>query len=65
MTISIEQMVRTKERMIPRISLHDFDDRKDEIANEILDAAENSGFFVLENQASPSVPEIEKMFQIT
>lgn len=51
--------------MIPRISLHNFDERKDEITKQVLDAAENNGFFILENQASPSVPEIEKMFSIT
>lgn len=52
------------QRMIPRISLHNFDERKDEISTQILHAAENSGFFILEDQKSPSVLEIEEMFRI-
>lgn len=50
------------EREIPRISLHSFDERKDEIATQILHAAESSGFFILEDQESPSVTEINEMF---
>lgn len=53
-----------KQRMIPRISLHNFDERKDEISTQILHAAENSGFFILEDQISPSVSEIEEIFHI-
>lgn len=52
------------EREIPRISLHNFDERKDEIATQILRVAESSGFFILEDQESPSVTEINEMFGI-
>lgn len=52
------------ERVIPRISLRNFNDRKDEIATQILHAAENNGFFILEDQESPSVAEIKEMFTV-
>ncbi|KAI5779131.1 hypothetical protein EDC01DRAFT_320023 [Geopyxis carbonaria] len=54
-----------KARMIPKISLHDFESRREEIAKQLLDAAENTGFFVLVNQESPSPAEIEEMFEIS
>lgn len=63
MAASTEEL-HSKVRMISRISLHNFDERKDEIAAQILHAAENNGFFIVENQTSPSVPEIEEMFSI-
>jgi len=62
MTINAEA---TKERKVPRISVANFAERKDEIARQILDAAENSGFFIVENQESPSVAEIEEMFALS
>jgi isopenicillin N synthase-like dioxygenase len=54
-----------KERQIPKISLHDFESRRDEIGKQIVSAAENPGFFVLVNQASPSVKETEEMFELS
>lgn len=54
-----------KARMIPKISLHDFESRREEIGKQLLDAAENNGFFVLVNQESPSPSEIEEMFIIS
>ena len=53
-----------KARPIPRISLHDYAVRKDEIGRQIIDAAENTGFFVLVNQESPSAAEIEEVFSV-
>ncbi|TGZ80590.1 Clavaminate synthase-like protein, partial [Ascodesmis nigricans] len=50
-------------RKIPKISLHDFASRRAEIGRQIISAAENDGFFVLYNQASPSVSEIEEIFK--
>jgi isopenicillin N synthase-like dioxygenase len=42
-------MARTKylDRPIPTISLRDYDSRKDEITKELVDAAENEGFFCI------------------
>jgi len=51
--------------MIPKISLHDFEARRAEIGRQIIDAAENTGFFVLVNQEAPSPAEIEEMFAIS
>jgi isopenicillin N synthase-like dioxygenase len=65
MTISSETQPSIKSRMIPKISLHNFDERKDEVARQIIDAAENVGFFALVNQESPSPAEIEEMFSIS
>lgn len=70
MTVPYEQKIRpqtpaTKSRTIPRISLHDYEARKSIIQTQIIEAAENSGFFILVNQASPSVSEIEEVFDIT
>ncbi|KAG0126574.1 hypothetical protein HOY82DRAFT_101556 [Tuber indicum] len=55
----------TKERKVPKISVHNFAERKDEIAKEVVRAAEENGFFILENQESPSVAEIEEMFALS
>lgn len=43
------KMVGTKyiDRPIPTISLHDFDNRIDAIMSELVDAAENHGFFTI------------------
>jgi len=65
MAISETPASATKHRMIPKISLHDFDARRAEIGRQIIDAAENTGFFVLVNQESPSPAEIEEMFAIS
>ena len=52
-------------RPVPYISLRDFDHRKDEIAKELIDAAENVGFFVLVDQESPSKKDISGMFELS
>jgi isopenicillin N synthase-like dioxygenase len=54
-----------KPRSIQKISLHNFSERRDEIAMQIIDAAENNGFFALINQESPSPEEIEEVFTIS
>ncbi|KAF8249685.1 Clavaminate synthase-like protein [Wilcoxina mikolae CBS 423.85] len=54
-----------KPRSIQKISLHNFSERRDEIAKQIIDAAENNGFFALVNQESPSPEEIEEVFTIS
>lgn len=42
-------------RDIPEISLHDFDERIDEITAEVVNAAENVGFFcVVDHDISPA-----------
>lgn len=64
MPVSTEEM-HLKERVIPRISLRNFNDRKNEISTQILYAAENNGFFILEDQESPSIAEINDMFAIS
>jgi isopenicillin N synthase-like dioxygenase len=48
-------------RTIPKISLHDFDSRIDEITTQLLHAAETDGFFGLINHEI-SLEEIEHMF---
>ncbi|KAF3256955.1 hypothetical protein TWF217_004888 [Orbilia oligospora] len=52
-------------RQIPRISLHDWDNRKNEIMKEIMNAAENVGFFIVKDQESPSKADIEEAFRIS
>ncbi|KAF3200689.1 hypothetical protein TWF106_003185 [Orbilia oligospora] len=52
-------------RQIPRISLHDWDNRKNEIQKEIMNAAENVGFFIIKDQDSPSKADIEEAFRIS
>lgn len=49
------------DRDIPQVSLHDFDDRIDQITSELVAAAETDGFFTLVNHGI-SVPEIEAQF---
>jgi isopenicillin N synthase-like dioxygenase len=49
------------ERPIPRISLRDFDERIDEITAELVDAAENVGFFTVVDHGFSNA-EIENMF---
>ncbi|KAF2758317.1 putative gibberellin 20 oxidase [Pseudovirgaria hyperparasitica] len=57
-------MEKTKyvDREIPKISLHDFDSRIDIITRELVDAAENVGFFSVIDHGL-SLAEIESMFQ--
>lgn len=50
---------------IPKISLHDFEARREQIKKELYEAATGVGFFVLYNQASPSKPEIEEAFAMS
>lgn len=49
--------------IVPKISLKDFDNRRDEIKQQLYNAATNVGFFVLKDQESPSVADIEKAFE--
>lgn len=50
-------------RQIPRISMHDFANRKQEIQKEIMAAAENVGFFIIKDQEAPSKADIEEAFE--
>lgn len=50
------------DRVIPRISLHDFDVRVDEVTKELIHAAETDGFFTIINHGL-SPEDIESMFQ--
>jgi isopenicillin N synthase-like dioxygenase len=52
---------RYVERAIPRISMHDFEGRIEEITNQLVDAAENVGFFTLINHGI-SREDIKAMF---
>jgi len=52
------------DRTIPRISLHDFENRIDEITSELVHAAETDGFFVLTNHGIPQ-STIESMFDVS
>ncbi|ETN47269.1 uncharacterized protein HMPREF1541_01461 [Cyphellophora europaea CBS 101466] len=52
------------ERLVPSISLHDFEHRKEEITKQLVDAAENSGFFTLVNHEL-TLDEIEAQFAIS
>jgi len=42
------------DRTIPKISLHDFDSRIEEITSQLIHAAETDGFFGLINHGMPS-----------
>ncbi|KAL1761884.1 hypothetical protein FB107DRAFT_200146 [Schizophyllum commune] len=52
-------------RPIPKISLRDFTTRRAEIGAQIIDAAENVGFFILVDQERPSKQDIEEMFDLS
>lgn len=52
---------RYSSRMIPKISLHDFDTRIDAITAELVQAAETDGFFVLVNHGI-AVEDVEAQF---
>ena len=52
-------------RPIPKISLRDFATRRAEIGAQIIDAAENVGFFILVDQERPSRQDIEEMFKLS
>ncbi|KAJ9157259.1 Oxoglutarate/iron-dependent dioxygenase [Pleurostoma richardsiae] len=56
-------MATTKSPYVPEISLKDYDDRKDEIMNQLMEASETSGFFTLVDHGI-SVEEIEEQFAI-
>jgi isopenicillin N synthase-like dioxygenase len=49
-------------RTIPKVSLHDFENRVEEITAQLIHAAETDGFFGLTNHGI-SVTEIENMFE--
>lgn len=49
------------DRVIPKISLHDFPDRIDEITHQLCTAAENVGFFAIVNHGL-SEAEVQSMF---
>jgi isopenicillin N synthase-like dioxygenase len=49
------------DRTIPKISLHDFPNRVDEITDQLVHAAETDGFFGLVDHGIP-VSDIDKMF---
>ncbi|KAJ5170044.1 uncharacterized protein N7500_002827 [Penicillium coprophilum] len=51
-------------RVIPRISFHDFEDRIDEITDQLIKSAENVGFFTLIGHGI-SEEDIESMFAIS
>lgn len=55
----------SKNGKVPLISLRDFDRRRDEIAKEILSAAENVGFFSLCDQEEPTLQDIEQQFRMS
>lgn len=48
-------------RAIPKISLHDYDNRIDEITAELISASETDGFFVLINHGIP-IEDIDAQF---
>lgn len=64
-TVCLELTQTMAARPVPYISLRNFDLRKDEIAKELIDAAENVGFFVLVDQESPSKQDISDMFELS
>ncbi|KAJ9145314.1 Clavaminate synthase-like protein [Pleurostoma richardsiae] len=52
------------ERLVPAISLRDFENRKQEIISQLVDAAENSGFLTLVDHGI-TVEEIEAQFALS
>lgn len=50
---------------IPKIGLHDFANRREEIKEELYNAAISVGFFVLCEQQSPSIEDIENAFAMS
>ena len=55
---------RYVDRVIPRISMHDFEDRIEEITDQLIHAAENVGFFTLIDHGI-SKEDIQSMFAIS
>ena len=51
-------------RTIPQVSLHDFDDRIDDITKELVHAAETDGFFTVVNSGITE-EEVQHMFRIS
>lgn len=49
--------------IVPKISLRDFDNRREEIKQQLYDAATNVGFFILKDQEGPTKHDIEKAFE--
>ncbi|KAH6649152.1 hypothetical protein BKA67DRAFT_662069 [Truncatella angustata] len=54
--------IKYSDRSIPKISLHDFDERIDEITAKLVEASETDGFFALVNHGI-STEEIETQFE--
>ncbi|RDW87278.1 putative iron family oxidoreductase [Coleophoma crateriformis] len=55
------EQTKYAERSIPKISLHDFPNRIDEVTAQLIHAAETDGFFGLVNHGIP-LADIEAMF---
>ncbi|CDK29500.1 unnamed protein product [Kuraishia capsulata CBS 1993] len=53
------------ERVIPRISLNDCENRREEIKEQLYAAAIRSGFFTLCEQEFPSKKDIEEIFELS
>lgn len=51
--------------IVPKISLRDFDNRREEIKQQLYDAATQVGFFVLKDQEGPTKEDIEKAFELS
>ncbi|RSH93110.1 hypothetical protein EHS25_007463 [Saitozyma podzolica] len=49
---------------VPTISLHDFDARRDEIIQQLMDAATNVGFFALSNHSIP-LSDVQSAFSLS
>lgn len=49
---------------VPTISLHDFDSRRDEIIQELMDASMNVGFFTLSNHGIP-LEDVQAAFDLS
>lgn len=51
----------TAKRIFPRVSLRDFENRREEITKELVEAAEGPGFFIAVDHGI-SVEDINKQF---
>lgn len=52
-------------KRIRKISIHNLADRRQEIAKQVIEAADDTGFFILVNQDYPSSREIKEAFEIS
>lgn len=52
-------------RRIRKISIHNLADRRQEIAKQVIEAGDDTGFFILVNQDYPSSREIKEVFEIS